>query len=638
MHGVFVTGTSTGVGKTVISAALLAASPPTATYWKPVQTGYPADDDLARVAELSLRDASTLHTAGVRLTEPASPHHAANLEGATLDLADVLAMAPETDDGEFCIVEGAGGWHVPLNDNACLSDLATLLSLPILVVASTELGTINHTLLTIESITAMGLEVAGVVLNGPRCASAESALAAHCDRPVVVVETIANLSDKAGLKDAGESILTATELASGIQSAANDVLDMDHAHVWHPFTQKKTAPTPLHVTGAKGAYLELSDGRRVLDAISSWWSILHGHREPTIMEAIRRQTTKFDHVILAGATHAPAAEMSASLAHLTPGDLDHVFFSDDGSTAVEVALKMSVQFHRQRGNPERSQFVALKGGYHGDTLGAMSVGDPTDFHEEFEAITFDTKRVGTPEELEEYLRVHDQRTAAFIFEPIVQGAAGMRMWEPEVLKAMAEIAQSHGVLLIADEVMCGFGRTGPLFACETASIVPDIMCLSKGITGGVLPLGATVCRIYIHDSFLHDDSKKAFLHGHTFSGNPIACAAAIASMKLLDDPELLANRRAIETFYSQTLPSFALRPDVRTVRHRGTIGVVELESPESGYFNSRTPQIARRMLDRGFLMRPLGNVLYTLCPFRTPVSALKDFYEALDETLNEVGA
>jgi adenosylmethionine-8-amino-7-oxononanoate aminotransferase len=310
-------------------------------------------------------------------------------------------------------------------------------------------------------------------------------------------------------------------------------------------------------------------------------------------------------------------------------NLNHVFFSDDGSTAVEVGLKMAVQYQRLQGNPKKTKFVALRGGYHGDTVGAMSVGDPTDFHEEFEAITFPTTRVETAEELNAHLLSHSQETAAFIFEPIVQGAAGMRMWDAESLADMATVARAHDVLLIADEVMCGFGRTGPLFACEHANLTPDIMCLSKGLTGGVLPLGATVVREEIYDAFLHDDKKKAFLHGHTFSGNPIACAAAIASMKLLADPELVANRRAIDEFYASTLPDFAELPRVRTVRHRGVIGVVELESDEIGYFNSRTPHIARAMLDEGFLIRPLGNVLYTLCPYRTPITALTELYSNL---------
>lgn len=635
MHGIFVTGTSTGVGKTVISAALLAAAPTeSSSYWKPAQTGFPADDDLARVAELSGREADDLLQDGIRLAEPASPHHAAALEGVALNLADTLSMGPTQGDERFWVVEGAGGWHVPLSDTALISDLALSLRLPVLVVATTELGTINHTLLTLESIRAAGLQPVGVVLNGPRCESAESALAAHAAVPVILAETMGDLNDRSRLQELGARIIETCELQSPNLTSESQVLEWDASHVWHPFTQQKTAPAPLVVTGAKGAYLELSDGRQVLDAISSWWAILHGHCEPTIMEAIRRQTSEIDHVILAGVTHGPAAEMSAALARITPGDLDHVFFSDDGSTAVEVGLKMAVQYWRLHNNPQKTKFVALRGGYHGDTVGAMSVGDPTDFHEEFEAITFATTRVETAEELDAHLKAHGHETAAFIFEPIVQGAAGMRMWDPKLIATMAAVARSHEVLLIADEVMCGFGRTGPLFACELANLIPDIMCLSKGLTGGVLPLGATVVREPIYTAFLHDDKKKAFLHGHTFSGNPIACAAAIASMKLLDDPELTANRHAIEEFYAATLPTFLELPSVRTVRHRGIIGVVELESEEVGYFNSRTPAIGRAMLEEGYLVRPLGNVIYTLLPFRTPIAALRDLYGVLRDQLS----
>lgn len=416
------------------------------------------------------------------------------------------------------------------------------------------------------------------------------------------------------------------------------LVDRDGDHLWHPFTQQATAPPPLPVAKADGAWLELTSGRRVLDAVSSWWTINHGHRHPAIMRAIRAQLDVLDHVLLAGVTHPLAVEVAERLAAKTPGDLNRVFFSDNGSTAVEVALKMAWQYQQNVGQGHRRRFAALRGGYHGDTVGAMSVGDPTDYHGAFDGLTFDVVRFESPSvsgdprtsddpfdlaSLEDLFVAHGDALAAVIVEPMVQGAGGMRMQPPAFLQRLSELCRGHGVLFIADEVMTGFGRTGRVFACEHAGVVPDLMAVAKGLTGGAVPLSATVATPRIYEAFLSEDPRRAFLHGHSFTGNPIGCAAACASLKLFDDEPVLERVAALEAVYARRLPDFLDLHGVKEIRYLGGIGVVELESPSGSYFDrSKTGALRQAFVDAGYLVRPLGPVVYFMPPFCTTPAEL----------------
>lgn len=429
-----------------------------------------------------------------------------------------------------------------------------------------------------------------------------------------------------------------------------DLLSRDAACLWHPFTQAATAAPPLPVISAQGSYLHLQNGEKLLDAISSWWTNLHGHAHPQIAAAIAQQVMTLDHVLFAGCTHAPAVRCAEKLLAVAPKNLKRVFFSDDGSTAVEVALKMAFQYHAQLGHPERQQFIALTHGYHGDTVGAMAVGDPDDFANPFGPLLFPVARVdaafASGNVLQSDINVQPQldalrfaleqrpdRVAAVIIEPTVQAAGGMILHPPAYLRGVAQLCRQHGALLIADEVMTGFGRTGKMFACEHADLEPDLLCVAKGLTGGVLPLAATLATDEIYQAFLSQDVSQAFLHGHSFTANPIACAAAIASFEIWQQGGVFEGISALTQVYAQQLPALAQLPSVKDVRWIGSLGVVELHDGEGYFQTARSKEIAIKMRQRGYLLRPLGPVLYTLPPYCTTAAELTGLYTNLAELL-----
>ncbi|MCA9511373.1 MAG: adenosylmethionine--8-amino-7-oxononanoate transaminase, partial [Myxococcales bacterium] len=392
--------------------------------------------------------------------------------------------------------------------------------------------------------------------------------------------------------------------------------------LWHPFTQHATEPEPLPVAAARGSVLTLADGAELIDAISSWWATLHGHGHPRLVEAMEVQARKLDHVLFAGATHEPAIELAERLVALAPEGLTRVFYSDDGSTAVEVALKMALQSWRQAGAPERRVFVALEGGYHGDTFGAMSVGDPDPFFRAFEPFLFEVRRA--PATADAVARALDElgpRAAGVILEPVVQGAAGMRVQPPGFVRAVREACDARGLLLIADEVMTGFGRTGRLFACERDGVAPDLLCLAKGLTGGTFPLSATLATERIYEAFLSEDKAKAFFHGHTFTAHPVGCAVALASLALCREEDTPARLDAIGARIEATLRGELEGSErARDLRRAGGIVALDLVPPPGeadGYLASVVPRLRRRAIELGVLLRPLGNALYTLPPAST---------------------
>ena len=417
------------------------------------------------------------------------------------------------------------------------------------------------------------------------------------------------------------------------------LVDRDRACVWHPYTQMQTAPAPLAIVRGEGAYLYTEDGRRLLDGISSWWVNIHGHSHPRLNAALAAQAAKLEHVVFAGCTHPPAVDLAERLLAVLPPGLTRVFYSDNGSTAVEVALKLASQYWGNRGEPSRRSFVALHHAYHGDTVGAMSASEDSIFTRPFSSMLFTVHRAHAPYcyrcplgleratcaieclgDLERQLTAHGNAIAGVLVEPMLQGAGGMIVWPAEFLAGVRRLCDRYGVLMIADEVLTGFGRTGRMFACEHAAVSPDIICLSKALTGGYLPLGVTATSEAVFEAFLSDDRTKTFFHGHSFTANPLACAVAIASLEVFHDTGALDRVRDLEGWLRQGLAPLASLPSVGEVRVIGGVGVVELVTDKisktaAGYLDNVGPRLSAAFLDRGLLLRPLGNILYFMPPY-----------------------
>jgi len=404
--------------------------------------------------------------------------------------------------------------------------------------------------------------------------------------------------------------------------------------IWHPYTQEATELPPLEIDRGEGAYLYTRDGRRLLDAISSWWVNLHGHGHPLIAEAIAKQAAQLEQVIFAGFTHAPAEKLAEALGRILP-ELNHVFYSDNGSTAVEAALKIAVQYWRNKGRKEKRHIVALEHAYHGDTIGAMSVSGDSPFTAPFDGLRLPVLRVRDAEELERTLHKRKYEIAAMIVEPLIQGAAGMRTYPVQRLRRFRDLCAHNEVLFIADEVFTGFGRTGRMFACEHAAIVPDLICLSKGLTGGFLPLAATICTDEIYQAFYSIDPACTFFHGHSYSGNPLGCAAAVASLKIFEIEPVFDRIAMIEAIHRNRLSEFENHPAVAEVRMLGTIAAIELRTDDPGYLSNLRARLYPHFLEKGILLRPLGNVIYTVPPYVISAIDLQYVYDVVKEILGK---
>jgi adenosylmethionine-8-amino-7-oxononanoate aminotransferase len=400
-----------------------------------------------------------------------------------------------------------------------------------------------------------------------------------------------------------------------------------------------TAPAPLPIVRGEGVYLYTEDGRRILDGISSWWVNIHGHSHPRLNAALAEQAGRLEHVVFAGCTHPPAVELAERLVAVLPPGLTRVFYSDNGSTAVEAALKLAGQFWVNRGDAGRRRFIALHHGYHGDTSAAMSVSEDSLFTRPYASMLFDVPRAHSPYcfrcplglvrascaidclgDLERQLEQRRNEVAAVILEPMLQAAGGMIVWPSEFLGGVRRLCDRFGVLMIADEVLTGFGRTGRMFACEHAGVVPDIICLSKALTAGYLPLGATVTTDAVYEAFLSHDRTKTFFHGHSYTANPLACAVGVASLDLFHETHALDRVAALESWLRRGLEPLASLPSVGEVRVVGGVGIVELVNDKTnktagGYLDGVGPRLSQAFLERGLLLRPLGNVLYVMPPY-----------------------
>jgi adenosylmethionine-8-amino-7-oxononanoate aminotransferase len=419
----------------------------------------------------------------------------------------------------------------------------------------------------------------------------------------------------------------------------SSLIEKDLACVWHPFTQMQTARPPIPIVRAKGVYLYAEDGNSYLDAISSWWVNLHGHAHPYIVERIKSQAETLEHVIFADFTHAPAVELASRLLSILPGTMSKVFYSDNGSTAVEAALKIALQYWHNRNTP-KTKVICFKNSYHGDTFGAMSAAGRNEFNKPFWKHLFDVESIDPPLKGREDLSLsqlqailNQGNVACFIFEPLVLGSGGMIMYPPQGLDKLIQCCKQHHVLTIADEVMTGFGRTGTLFAFQQFTENPDLICLSKGLTGGFLPLGVTACTEEIFNAFLSDQLSQAFLHGHSYTANPLACSSALASLDLLLENHCSLQREMIGACHKDFCDQWHSHPKLKRCEHLGTILALEYQTESCSYFQSIRDRLYRFFLSKGILLRPLGNVLYILPPYCIEVDELKFIYDQIILTL-----
>ena len=420
----------------------------------------------------------------------------------------------------------------------------------------------------------------------------------------------------------------------------------DAAVIWHPFTQMKTAGAALPVERGEGALLWIEgDTQPYIDAVASWWMNLHGHSHPYLAEALYRQARQLEHVIFANFTHEPAVRLAERLLAHLPDNQARIFYSDNGSTAVEVALKMALQYAYNRGEGQRWRFLALEGAYHGDTFGAMAVGARSPFSAPFDRLLFEVDFIPCPlpgqeaeslAALEAALAAHPQAYAGFIFEPLLQGAGGMRMYSPEILDQLIARCQSQGILCIADEVMTGFGRTGRFFATDALIHKPDIYCLSKGLTGGTMALGVTSCTAAIFEAFWSDDKLKALFHGHSCTANPLACAVALASMDLTEQAQTWANIRRIEASHQAFMGRLEANwgHKIENLRQLGVVLAFELKAEsETSYFNPLRERIWDFFISRRLILRPLGNTIYILPPYCMRQEELEAVYAGIEAFL-----
>jgi adenosylmethionine-8-amino-7-oxononanoate aminotransferase len=429
----------------------------------------------------------------------------------------------------------------------------------------------------------------------------------------------------------------------------NEIINKDKKHLWHPFTQSKTACDPIVIKSAKDEILFDSNGKEYIDLISSWWINTHGHCRDEMISSISNQSKKLEQVLFAGFTHKPAVDLAEKLVEITPKNLQRVFYSDNGSTSVEIAMKVAIQYWFNKGK-KKKKFVALRGGYHGDTFGAMSVGRTSGFYDPFDHMLNETSFISFPEvwrgnnqlqqneikainQVKKVIKKEKNQIAAVILEPLVQGAGGMKMCRKEFLSELVKIFKDSGIIVIFDEVMTGFGRTGKMFAADFLDVEPDIMCLAKSLTGGFIPLAATVFSEKIHKQFVNLDFKKTFLHGHTFSANPVACSVALSSLKLFDKDKSFEKIKLINKIHSEFLFELSKNVNISKIRVLGSIAAFDYKKISSIYGSSDSLKLRQKFIEEGLLLRPIGNTIYLMPPYCIKEKNLKKSYEKLIEIL-----
>jgi adenosylmethionine-8-amino-7-oxononanoate aminotransferase len=631
VNDLIIVGTDTDAGKTTFALVWLAVSEIQYVYWKPVESG-PSDTEKVR----HLVPGALVSPSLLQFTDPVAPPLAARRQGTTIPAAATIAAArPGTSS---LLIETFGSPFSPLNETELQIALVRALDCPSILVSSSALGAIGRTLQCLYALESHGHRPLAVVLLGPVDEFAAAQIRCRGQGLPVHCLTLPEEWTPAGIqrcaaKERG-ALQALRETLTPVMKSTDELVIRDRQALWHPYTSLRDPDAPLVCVGARDEFLHLADGRRIIDGISSWWTILHGHRFPPLMDALREAAALYDHVHFAGVTHAAGVELAELLLGTMPWRGGRVFYSDNGSTAVEVALKMAYQFWCHQGRPRRTRFVGFEHGYHGDTFGAMAVGRDPVFFGRFEPLLFRADILPLDaDRLDDYLRKNRDEVAGIILEPLVQGAGGMRMHTPEELRALFEVAKKYDVLFIADEVMTGGGRLGLLWAHQAAHIAPDLVCAAKTLAGGVLPLAATLAAPHVAAAWDTEDPSRTFFHGHSFTAHPLACAVAVANWKLLTTAFPQAPMR-MEAFWKQTLGPLQDYSKVKDVRVRGSIAAIEIKGAD-GYLAEVGRRLRRACLAEGVLLRPLGNVVYVLPPLGIGQSSLERIAGAMIRAVNQ---
>ncbi len=688
--GLFVSGTGTGVGKTVAAGAVahlltqnrydVGVMKPAATGVAPGDDGRPFSPDLAFLREMAQTEDKDEVSLPYSFTTPASPFHAAMAENRRIEPKRILASFMEMlKDRDIAVIEGSGGLMTPLTEELVWADVVRLLGIPLLLVTDSGLGMIHRAISTALSAELYGLETAGILVvetdKKPHPPADVRLLERHCEAPVLgIIPFCPALTRKKPDFEAfrshvekhfnPEKLLEFLERSDG-RALGKKLEKSDKEHVWHPFTQMQewNKESALIVGRGSGAHLVDTEGNDYLDGHSSYWVNVHGHGVPRLTRTLAKQSAKLDHSTFLGLSNQPAIELAQKLAEISPQSLKRVFYSDDGSTAVEAALKMSFQYWRNVEGPRsrRTKFMAVTNGYHGDTLGAAAVCGVEPYRKVFDKIladvvftgapycyrcpkgeTYPTCSLGCADDMEGLMEENAGKTAAFIVEPMVQCPGGIITAPHGYLKRVRAACDKHDVLMIADEVAVGFGRTGRMFACEHEDVQPDLMCVSKSMAAGLLPLAATLTTEKVFDAFLGGHAEgKAFLHGHTFTGHPTACAVALENIRMFKNKKLLAQVETKSQHLRDELVRFENLPHVGDVRQLGMIVGVELVKdretrepfPAEACTGHKVITAAR---DRGLIVRPLGDVVVLFPILASRDSELKRMADVLYESIAEV--
>lgn len=669
---IFITATDTGAGKTIISCAIGLALKKRGIdvgVMKPFQCAGRDTDFLTKT--LGIKDEKEFINP-YYAKEPLAPYVAFKRAKVKIDLKKIFKAYRELHKmHEFLIIEGAGGLLVPLKENYLVADLIRDMDIPALIVARSGLGTLNHALLTQKYALDYGIKVKGIVMNSFRGKTlAERTnpeiLKEYLDAPLIgIMPYIKNVKSQNGLKalaKEAEKSLDFKTLFREEKSPMKKLVAQDKKYVWHPFTQMKDwlEGEPLIIEEARGSYLKDTKGTWYLDGVSSLWVNVHGHRKKEIDVSVARQLNKIAHSTLFGLGNIPSIELARELIKIAPRGLAKVIYSDNGSTAVEIALKIAYQYWQHHG-AAKTKFIHLENAYHGDTVGSVSVGGIDLFHKVYKKLLFDCYRADSPycyrcpknksyllcnfeclDSLKEILDAHHGEIAGLIVEPLVQAAAGILVWPPGIYQEMAKLCKKYNVLFIADEVAVGFGRTGAMFASDIEKVSPDILCLAKGITAGYLPLAATLTTEKLFNGFLgeHKD-KKTFFHGHTYTGNPLACAAALANLEIFRKEKTLEKLEPKIEFLKDELEKFKELENVGDIRQKGLIAGIELVKNK----HTKEPypweekigiKVCQKAREYGVILRPLGNVIVLMPPLAITKEELKHILDAAYKAIFEL--